>query len=110
MNPDSAETPVELRAADCVCNPYFAFGLMIYAALEGIGENTALPTENESTGRLPATLEEAAEIAEKSEFVSKYIPSNILETLIAHSKAEWKEFSTAYDKEAYENQKYFYSL
>jgi len=110
MNPDSAETPVELRAADCVCNPYFAFGLMIYAALEGIGENTALPTENESTGRLPATLEEAAEIAEKSEFVGKYIPSNILETLIAHSKAEWKEFSTAYDKEAYENQKYFYSL
>ena len=110
MDAESDDIPVELRAADCVCNPYFVFGLMIYAALEGIAENTALQTEKESSGRLPATLEEAADIAENSVFIAKYIPSNILETLISHSLLEWREYSTAYDKEAFEEQKYFYSL
>ena len=110
MNPDSHDTPVELRAADCVCNPYFVLGLMIYASLEGISEKAQLPAENESIGRLPATLEEAADCAESSEFIKKYIPENILETLINHSRNEWKEYSAAFDKEAFEDQKYFYSL
>ena len=82
MNPDSDETAVELRAADCVCNPYFVLGLMIYAA----------------------------DCAEGSDFIRKYITENILETLISYSRTEWKEYSTAYDKEAFEDQKYFYSL
>ncbi len=110
MDAENEDSPVELRAADCVCNPYFAFGLMIYAALEGIAAKTQLPAENESRGRLPSSLEEAADCAEKSDFVKKYIPSNILETLIAHSRKEWKDYSTAYDKEAFEDNTYFYSL
>ncbi|MCR4640265.1 glutamine synthetase family protein [Ruminococcus sp.] len=110
MNPDSDEAAVELRAADCVCNPYLAFGLMIYAALEGVTEKTQLPAESESLGRLPTTLAEAADCAGTSGFVRKYLPANILETLVSFSRAEWKEYSAAYDKEAFENQKYFYSL
>ena len=110
MEPDSADTPVELRAADCVCNPYYVFGLMIYASLEGIASKTELPAENESTGRLPSTLDEAIDIAESSDFIKKYIAENILEAMISHSRKEWKEFSTAYDREAFEDEKYFYSL
>lgn len=110
MAPDSEDTSVELRAADCVCNPYFAFGLMIYAALSGIAEKAQLPSENESRGRLPVSLEEAADCAENSDFIRKHIPENILETMISHSRNEWKEYSTAYDKEAFEEEKYFYSL
>lgn len=110
MAPDSEDTSVELRAADCVCNPYFAFGLMIYAALSGIAEKAQLPSENESRGRLPVSLEEAADCAENSDFIRKHIPKNILETIISHSRNEWKEYSTAYDKEAFEEEKYFYSL
>ena len=110
MAPDSEDTSVELRAADCVCNPYFAFGLMIYAALAGISEKAQLPSENESRGRLPVSLEEAADCAENSDFIRKHIPENILETMISHSRNEWKEYSTAYDKEAFEEEKYFYSL
>ena len=110
MNAECDEYPVEVRAADCVCNPYYAFGLMIYAALEGIAEKLQLPAENESVGRLPLSLSEAADCAESSGFIRKHIPENILSALISHSRREWKEYSNAYDKEAFEDQKYFYSL
>lgn len=110
MSTDSNDSPVELRAADCVCNPYFVFGLMIYASLEGIAEKAPLPEENASSGRLPVSLEEAADCAEGSEFIGKYVPENILTAIITGSRKEWKEYSTAYDKDAFEKEKYFYSL
>ena len=110
MADDADDSPVELRAADCVCNPYYVLGLMIYASLEGIAEKAELPAENESISRLPLSLEEAADFAEHSEFIRKYIPDSILDAVISHSRREWKEYSTAYDKDAFENEKYFYSL
>ncbi|WP_297959724.1 glutamine synthetase family protein [uncultured Ruminococcus sp.] len=110
MSPDSDDVSVELRAADCVCDPYLVLGLMIYSALEGISSGAVLPEKNSGTERLPETLEAAADIAEKSEFLKKYIPENILEVLIRHSREEWKEFISAYDKEAFEDKKYFCSL
>ena len=110
MSTDSGDQAVELRAADCVCDPYFVFGLMIYASLEGIAENSPLPAENESGGRLPASINEAADCAEKSDFVRKYIPGAILDAIVGHSRREWREYSTAYDKEAFTDDKYFYSL
>ncbi|WP_019678548.1 glutamine synthetase family protein [Ruminococcus flavefaciens] len=110
MSPDSDETSVELRAADCVCNPYLTLGMMIYSALEGIDSGALLPEKNCGTERLPETLEKAADIAEKSDFLRKYIPENILEVLLRHSREEWREYSSAYDKEAFEDKKYFISL
>ena len=83
---------------------------MVYAALEGIAEKSQLHAENESVGRLPLSLEEAADCAEDSDFVKKYIPANILNAFISHSSKEWKEYSSAYDKEAFEEKTYFYSL
>lgn len=108
--PKGEELPVVLRAADCACNPYFVLGLMIYASLEGISGGFELPEENSSSQLLPATLAEAAECAEGSEFLKKYVPENILAEVISSREAEWKEYSSTKDKEAFEEQKYFYSL
>ena len=110
MSCDCIDSPVELRAADCVCEPYFVFGLMIYAALEGISENQTLPEKNVSVGSLPLDLSEAAECAERSEFIRKYISPSVLEVLLDYKKNEWKEYTASYDKDAFEDKKYFYSL
>ncbi len=110
MSCDCIDSPVELRAADCVCEPYFVFGLMIYAALEGISENQTLPEKNVSVGSLPLDLSEAAECAERSEFIMKYISPSVLEVLLDYKKNEWKEYTASYDKDAFEDKKYFYSL
>ncbi|MDE5569978.1 MAG: glutamine synthetase family protein [Ruminococcus sp.] len=108
------EAPIVLRAPDCVCNPYFVFGLIIYAALEGIEGGFEMPEKfnPESAGydKLPANLMEAAETAEKSEFLKKYVPAVLLELIVKGAKNEWKEYSSEYDKELYEEKRYFYSL
>lgn len=108
--PKDEDLTVVLRAADCACNPYFVIGLMIYSALEGISGELELPEENSSSQLLPTTLAEAAECADKSAFLKKYVPENILAEVISSREAEWKEYSCAHDKEAFEEQKYFYSL
>jgi glutamine synthetase, beta-grasp domain protein len=110
ISKDGGDSPVVLRAADCACNPYYVFGLMIYAALEGIEEKTQLPEKNSGSEKLPSSLADAAEIAKNSEFLKRYVPENVLNGFIERREAEWKEYSSAYDKEAFEDQKYFYSL
>lgn len=108
------EAPIVLRAPDCVCNPYFVFGLIIYAALEGIEGGLEMPEKfnitSTSYDKLPANLIEAAETAEKSEFLKKYVPEKLLNVIISSAKDEWKEYSSEYDKELYEEKKYFSSL
>ena len=85
---DNIESAVVLRAADCVCNPYYAFGLIIYAALEGISSDMELPTENTGEERLPDDLEEATVLAGDSEFLKKYIPEKIWEKNSRKSREE----------------------
>lgn len=108
------EAPIVLRAPDCVCNPYFVFGLIIYAALEGIEGGFKMPEkfniESTAYDKLPANLMEAAQTAENSEFLRKYVPEKLLDVIINSAKNEWKEYSSEYDKELYEEKKYFNSL
>ncbi len=110
MDDENSVFPVELRSADCVCNPYFEFGLMIYASLCGIEENLQLPEENAVCGKLPTTLKEACECANNSKFVKKYIPDNILKILIEKNENEWQKYSDSNDKQTFEEYKYFCSL
>lgn len=110
MSAENGEAPAELRSADCVCNPYYVFGLMIYASLDGIAEGAELPAENSNDSRLPDTLEEAADCAAGSGFIKKYVPDELLRVIISQGREEWKEYSSAYDKEAFEDKKYFYNL
>ena len=81
---------VELRSPDNAANPYLAFTLMIYACLEGIEESLPLPeptnlnlfrtdaTTLQRFERLPATLEEATELAAQSDFLRAHVPAQVL--------------------------------
>lgn len=106
------DDPAVLRAADCVCNPYYVIGLMIYAALEGIESGLVLPEKKscEAYGSLPENLGEAVKYAEDSEFLKKYIPSDVFADIIAGRKKEWQEYNAAENKEEYEKCTYFYKL
>lgn len=115
LNSDNVdEAPVILRAPDCVCNPYFVFGLLIYAAMEGIENKLEMAEKFDPDYRyydtLPENLLEAAQTAENSEFLKRYVPQCLIDTIVGSAKAEWKEYSSEYDKELYEDKKYFYSL
>lgn len=73
------EKRLEIRSSDPECNPYLAFTLLIYAALDGIKNNIEPPkptTENlfisemeQSLKLLPSSLQEAKKIAEESPFI-----------------------------------------
>lgn len=80
----------ELRSPDPSANPYIAFALIIYAAIEGLKNKTELmpPVDlnlyhaDESTlkqfKRIPQTLKEACALAGSSDFIKKHIPEKVL--------------------------------
>ena len=81
---------MELRSPDPTANPYLAFALLIYAGLDGIRReltppepmNRNLYTAEESVTaalrQLPATLEEAKQIAAESSFLKEILPAGFL--------------------------------
>ena len=82
----------ELRSPDPTINPYIAFSLLIYAALDGIKNKIKLPlptkinlfntTESvlQKYKRLPRSLSEANELAKKSKLIKKVLPSSVINT------------------------------
>lgn len=83
---DTTEIGFTLRAADCVCNPYYVFGLMICAAMEGIHEKLLLPPENQGEEELPHTLAEAVDCAEHSDFLKKNFPESVLQSMLKNHR------------------------
>lgn len=81
----------ELRSPDPMANPYIAFALMIYAALNGLENKLDLPeaaninlykADAETLARfkkLPESLSDACKVAAASEFIKKHIPKAILD-------------------------------
>ena len=86
------ESRFELRSPDTACNLYLALTLLIEAGLEGIEKKMELvpscdknlldASDDEIKGleKLPETLEEAIEIAKKSDFVKSIINANTLDS------------------------------
>ena len=82
----------ELRSPDASGNPYLAFTLLIYAAMDGIKNKTKLPKEAtvnfydapkgvlEKYKRLPKTMKEANELAKTGKFIKKVLPLSIIKT------------------------------
>lgn len=80
----------ELRSPDPMANPYLAFALLIYAALDGIRTGATLPepinlnlfkadtTTLAGVERLPESLEAACKAAGDSAFIRAHIPAPIL--------------------------------
>ncbi len=81
---------LELRSPDPSANPYLAFSLMIYAALDGIQNRLPLcapsdlnlyaadPKALSLLEMLPQSFEEACRRASLSDFIRKHIPAEIL--------------------------------
>ncbi|MFA7637169.1 MAG: glutamine synthetase family protein [Monoglobales bacterium] len=82
---------MELRSPDPMANPYIAYALLIHAGLDGLNNNLTLPEPvnvnlytagKHITGKLdklPASLEEALDIAKESEFIKSILPENYIE-------------------------------
>ncbi|MBP3743486.1 MAG: glutamine synthetase [Treponema sp.] len=77
-----ASQRMEIRSADCECNIYLVLTLLINAALDGIKNKMQAPEEIPGGKNpadingiklLPATLEEAKKIAEKSSFIKEIL-------------------------------------
>lgn len=80
----------ELRSPDPSANPYIAFALVIYAALEGLKNKTELMPSadinlfraDEETlkrfKRIPQSLKEACRVAANSDFIKAHIPEKVL--------------------------------
>ncbi len=114
-----ASTRLELRSPDPACNPYLSFALLLAAGLDGIrreltppphSENNVFHADNEAEARetlgtLPATLGEAIEEMERSDFVREVLGEHTFRYYIAGKKAEWDEFRTAVTD--WEIRKYF---
>ena len=81
----------ELRSPDPMANPYLAFTLMIYAALNGLENKLDLPeaaninlykADAETLAkfkRLPSSLSDACKAAATSDFIKEHIPAAILD-------------------------------
>ncbi len=110
---------MELRSPDPSLNPYLAFALIIAAGIEGIEQGMALPpaanvdlyTADESVTKeltpLPATMNEAIELAEHSGFVKSVIGEELLSKYIANKKSEWKDFASVKNKAEFYKKRYF---
>jgi len=112
------ENAMILRSPDNTCNPYFALGLVIYAALEGAlnGEELCSATDlspdniEELTEKLPASLDEAIEAARGSEFLADRLSENLIAHVLDEKEKEAKEFAVCENKEMFETVRYFYTL
>ena len=86
----SGVSRAELRSPDPTANPYIAYALIIYAALEGIERGVTPPApadinlftaDDETISRfeaLPKSIDEAAEKAAKSDFIKAHLPETLI--------------------------------
>jgi glutamine synthetase len=99
-------TRIELRTVDAACNPYLAFAVMLAAGMRGIEQDLDLPpeaeddvwslTERERTSLgiepLPKSLNEAIEIAERSELLAETLGEHVFDFFLRNKRAEWDEY------------------
>ena len=89
---EGAYRRAELRSPDPMANPYLAYTLLIYAGLYGIENQLELPrpadinlylADKKLTSeykKLPENLDEAAQAAAKSKFITGCLPKTVIET------------------------------
>lgn len=99
-------TRMELRCPDPSGNPYLQFAVMLQAGLKGIEKGYKLQdpmelnlyhlTDEERKEKgimsLPASLGEAIELAEKSEFLKEVLGDHSFNRFLAVKKQEWDDF------------------
>ena len=99
-------TRIEFRSMDSACNPYLALALLLAAGLKGIEEGYELPdgaeddvwglseSERKAMGMkpLPASLDQAIEIMERSELVAETLGEHVFDFFLRNKRAEWEDF------------------
>ena len=113
---------MELRSPDPACNPYLAIGLVLAAGLDGIenrmqlsapvNRNLFIPAEAVGLGleTLPASLEEAVEVAKGSEFLHKFLPDELSRRYYAEALRRCEALKNAADPIEYERVHYFNAI
>ena len=113
---------MELRSPDPACNPYLAIGLVLAAGLDGIenrmelsapvNRNLFIPGEAAGLGleTLPASLEEAVEVARNSEFLHKFLPDELSRRYYAEALRRCEALKNASDPAEYERVHYFNAI
>ena len=111
-----------LRSPDPACNPYLAIGLVLAAGLDGIehrmelsapvNRNLFIPSEAAGLGleTLPASLEEAVEVARNSEFLHKFLPDELSRRYYAEALRRCEALKNASDPAEYERVHYFNAI
>ena len=108
---------MELRSADCVCNPYLAFTLLIKAGIEGIEKKKKLSeikynNEDVENIMLPDNLNDALTLLKNSIFVKEALGEFIFEKFITEKEKEWESFISKNDNldevTSWEISNYFY--
>ncbi|RJQ39945.1 MAG: glutamine synthetase [Dehalococcoidia bacterium] len=99
-------TRIEYRSPDPACNPYLVFSVMLAAGLYGIEKGLEPPTPVEENvyemtdkerkargiGTLPASLEEAILLTEKSKLVREALGEHVFNAFIENKKIEWDQY------------------
>jgi len=97
---------IEYRAIDSAANPYLAFSLLLAAGLKGIEEGYELPPEAEGDvwsmtdaerralgyTPLPASLDHALQIMERSELVAETLGEHVFEYVLLNKRQEWRDY------------------
>ena len=84
-------TRIEFRSPDSACNPYLAYAVMIAAGLKGIEGKYTLAASSD-VEKLPANLNEAISIMEKSELVRETLGESVFEYVLRNKRAEWLDY------------------
>ncbi len=96
-------TRIEFRSPDSACNPYLAYAVMLAAGLKGIEEKYEL-VDNASPESLPANLDEAIAVMEKSALVRETLGEHVFEYVLRNKRAEWQDYRrqvSAYELDRY---------
>ena len=96
-------TRIEFRSPDSACNPYLAYAVMLAAGLKGIEDKYEL-VDNASPESLPANLDEAIAVMEKSELVRETLGEHVFEYVLRNKRAEWQDYRrqvSAYELDRY---------
>jgi glutamine synthetase len=81
---------VEFRVADASCCPYLALGAIVWAGLDGLRRELALPAEDAEWPPLPRSLEEALAALEADELADNWWSRESKAAYLAFKRAEIK--------------------
>ena len=101
----SSSRRVEIRSPDSACNPYLTFAVLLAAGLRGVEKGYTLPPEAEDDvwaltlaerramgfKELPASLDEALEVMERSELVAETLGEHVFDFFLRNKRREWAD-------------------